>query len=150
MLRLAKPLALMLVAAIVGCGAVGTTAVTSLPSKPGTHGGTAFPLPDGKGYAEVVLEPVKSSKKGRDVVLAMYFVKPDQSAALEPAPTSISAKMTVPGESTPITATLTPKSLKPNDGRFATEVGPYDYDEIRGEITGTFDGQPFNVPIAVR
>ncbi len=148
--RPAKSLIFLVASALAGCGSIGAPATKALPSKAGTHGGTAFPLPDGKGYAEVVVEPVKTTKKGRDVVLAMYFVTPDQSAALEPAPTGVTAKMTVPGEAAPLSVTLNPKSLKPKDGRLASEVGPYDHDEIHGEIQGTFDGKPFTVPIAIR
>lgn len=153
MLRAAAAIALtsILAAASAGCGAGGGgSSATSLPSKSGVHGGTAFPLPNDRGYAEVVIEPQKVTKAGREVVLAVYFLKPDLKAALEPAPSGVAAKLAVPGQEAPATPTFAPKPLKPGDGRFATEVGPYDVDEIRGEVTGSLDGQAFAVPIAIR
>lgn len=143
---------LLLAVVPLGCGgAAGTTMSTkALPAKPGTHGGTAFPLPDEKGYAEIVVEPVKQTKAGREVVLAVYFLTADLKLALPSAPADVFAKMTLPGEEGEKRVNLiaTPKS--PNDGRFATEVGRFDYDEIRGELAATIGGSPITVPFAIR
>ncbi|MDB5351679.1 MAG: hypothetical protein JWN86_2926 [Planctomycetota bacterium] len=136
---------------LCGCGGgLPESARKSLPSTPGTHGGTAFPLASDKGYVEVVIETVKATKADRDVILAMYFLKPDLKSPLETTPTGVAASFAAPGQEAQIKATLDSRPKAKGDGRFASEVGPYDFDEIHGEITGSLDGQAFTIPFAVK
>lgn len=150
-MRLAGMFLALLAIVPLGCGkSASSLSTVALASKPGANGGTAFPLADGKGYAEVVVETVKQTKKGRDVVLAVYFVKEDLKTALSPVPTGTSIKIIVPGEQEERRANLAAAPKKPDDGRFATEVGQFDFDEMHGEVIATIDGKPATVTFAIR
>ena len=133
--------------AVVGCGGGSSTTVTAAGTTAGPHGGLAIPLPDGKGFAEVVVEKDPKAKPGSKSAMpkiAVYFLGPDVKTPLTPAPTTVSVKSIPPtGESATVSLTL--------DGtRFITPPGDFDYDELRGELTATFDGQSATVPFAFR
>lgn len=138
-----------------GCGGPGGASVDpALATAVGPHGGPALPLPGGKGYAEIVVEPAQAAtKSGRQVVLAVYFLRSDLKAALTPPPTEVAATVTTPAKPEPTPVSLAPKPIKSDPiaaARFASAVGPYDFDELRGELSGTVDGQPFTRAFAFR
>lgn len=119
-------------------------------SKPGANGGIAFPLPDNKGYAEVVIE---RGKPGQPVVLAVYLL--DDSARLA-APGNITTKIAriqIPGEDAAKQVALSARESsgkKAVGKRFASEPGAYDFDELKGELVVSIDGKESTIPFAFR
>lgn len=135
-----------------GCGSRDAAVVTEVAkAKPGANGGIAFPIPETKGYAEVVVE---RSKPGQPVVVAVYFLNESATAAASVAPTSVSSKLVLPTADEPKTVSLSAKektgSKKSVGTRFATEPGAYDFDELSGELLVTIDGKELTVPFAMR
>ena len=127
----------------------------ALVSEAGPHRGPSYALPDNLGFVEVLAEPlgVGSLKKAPEVVLAVYFLGPDRKAALSPSPTDVKIVAHLPGEDAPRTITLSasPKPGDPAGGlRFASATGPYDLDELRGEVQANVADKPVSVPFSFR
>ena len=119
-------------------------------SKPGVNGGIAFPLPENKGYAEVVIE---RGKPGQPVVLAVYLLDDSAKSATSANVTAKLAKLQIPGEDAPKQVSLLAKEAsgkKAVGKRFASEPGAFDFDELKGEIAISFDGKDVAVPFAFR
>jgi hypothetical protein len=156
LVRWSLPLASLAVCvAVVGCGETQSQpSEAMLKSIIGPRGGTALPLPDGTGYLEPILErPGAGKAKTAKVVLAVYFVGGDGKSPLASLPTSVTASLTLPTQAEPVTVSLSPKPQGNEPaarGRFATEPGDFDFDELRGELHITRDGQESTVPFAFR
>ena len=141
----------ILTASATGCGGSAPQVTTELAqAMPGLNGGTAYPIPGDFGYAEIVVE---RTKPGQPVTLVVYFLDPTAKKALPVAPTAVRAKLVLPVDNEPIKdVTLTAKA-KPGAGegtRFASAPGPFDFDELRGELFLTLSGQDVVVPFAFR
>ena len=137
---------------ISGCGGQADVKVTEVAqAKPGLNGGTAFPLPDKLGYAEVVVE---RTKPGQPVTVAVYFLDETATKPLAKTPTSVKASLQLPTDQEPKAVSLSAKEKtggKPAVGpRFATAPGPYDFDELKGDVQVTLDGKEVTVPFALR
>lgn len=138
---------LIVVACAPGCGAGqgGSPAPGQVVVAFGPHGGRAVALPNDQGYAEVVVEPVKASARSvRQVLLAVYLLQPDLKSGLATIPTSISAAVVTPETSEPIAVSLRHDPLTARadaSARFASAPGPFDYDELAGELTIELGGQ---------
>jgi hypothetical protein len=142
---------LMLLAALSGCGgsdpgADGAGAKRII----GPHGATAMPLAGGKAYVEVLLERPKAAttRKVPAPMLVAYFLQQDGKEALSPLPDSVQASVRPPGKDAPVTFRLDPKPAASGpaaQGRFASEPGDLDYDDLRGELTAILGGQPVKV-----
>ena len=137
---------------VIGCGGGSSVEVKQevAESRPGINGGIAFPLPENKGYAEVVIE---RSKPGQPVTLAVYLL--DESAKSESKVNikATSAKIQIPGEDAAKSVSLLAKesSTKKSVGKkFASAPGAYDFDELKGEILLNLDGKEVTVPFAFR
>lgn len=113
----------------------------------GPHGGYMIPLPADAGFAEVAFEPVKATGRGRpNLVLAAYFLGPDQKSPLSAAPSDVKASVLTPEDPTPKPVALSAQPDKAKaDGavRFASEPGSFDYDELQGELSATVGGLSF-------
>jgi hypothetical protein len=146
---------LMLLAALSGCGGSNRGA-DGAGAKPiiGPHGAAAMPLADGKAYVEVLLERPKTAT-GRKVpppMLVAYFLQENGKEALSPLPDTVEASVRPPGKDAPVTVKLDPKpgaSGPAAEGRFASEPGDLDYDDLHGELTATLGGQPVKVEFVV-
>lgn len=116
----------------------------------GPHGGILVPLPGDKGFGEVVSKPLPKAKaRARaDAVLAVYFLAPDKSAALNPAPSDAALKMKMPGgDSVDVALKPQPDAKDPAGASlFASEPGLYAMDQMFGDLTVTVDGAPNTIP----
>lgn len=140
--RAAWALAAAVLTGLAGCSS-GTHAPTAA-SRAGvtaTHGGTLVELPDGKGFAEVGVEDVRPATKAKSGRYVAYFIKPDGSGPLEPAPGDV---------------TITPEggktvALAPAGGRFASEPGPYAPGQpFGGELSAAIAGATVKVGVQTR
>ncbi len=138
---------------LTGCSA-GTNVDPVTAPIAGPHGGVAYPLPDGSGYAEIFVERGKATgRTAGKAMLSVYFLAADRKAALTPPPSDVSATVVTPekAEPTPVTLALTPIAKEPlSTARFASESGAFDYDELRGELKATISGKPFQREFAIR
>lgn len=136
---------------VSGCGKSDVVVTEVAKSKAGLNGGIAFPLPESQGHAELVVE---RGKPGQPVVIAIYLLDDTATKAMTAKASSIKATLQLPTdpEPKPVTFTEKPKAGgKPPIGtRFATAPGPYDFDELKGDIFVTIDGKELTVPFALR
>jgi hypothetical protein len=149
-----KPLAVVIT--LLGAGLAGCGGSPTLPPMPkdapvvGPHQGTAFALPDGLGYAEVVNEP-KADERDRKAptALVIYFLGPDAKAPLATPPTELKLHGST-GRNTAQSIALKAEP-KPDDpagaGRFITPRGPYQLEEFRGELTAKAGSAPVKIAI---
>ena len=143
---------------LLGCGSSGTTGSGSgIVPGPAPHGGQMFALPGDKGFVEILTdyERIGARKKpGSQSQIVVYFLSPDQTSALSPAPTSVTATIITPEEGEATTVTLKPQPASDKDplsaGRFVSDLGKFDYDEIRGELTITLDGDTIKQSFSFR
>lgn len=142
---------LAVLAAGSGCGATRTEPDRKINSAAanGPHGGPALPLPDDKGFAEIVVE--RGAKKRDPSRLAVYFLSSDLKTPLKPLPVDVRATLVSNEGESSVAFTAEPKPKDPaGPGRFCSAVGAYDADEYTGELTATLDGQSFSRPFALR
>ncbi|RUL81742.1 hypothetical protein [Tautonia sociabilis] len=130
--------------AAAGCqGSGGPPSPGSTGPALGPHGAPTLPL-GGLGFAEVVVEPVAPNRP--QVELAVYLLGPDGSSPLSATPTEVRASVTHPESPGPIPVTLSSRpdpSSPAGAGRYASEPGRFDYDELAGEVTVVIDGQTY-------
>ena len=106
-----------------------------------SHGGTMFALPGGKGFVEFVIGELRPATRARSGVVAAYFLQPDGSGPLDPAPTDVSCTH----------ERGKPIKLFPKAGHFASEPGPYAPGrDWSGELTGSIRGETFSLHILTR
>lgn len=138
--------------ALLGCG--GKPALPPMPKDTptvGPHQGTAYALPDGLGYAEVVNEPSASERdRAAPTAIVIYFLGPDAKAALTPAPTDVKFQVASGrGKGQAVSLSAGPKSDDPaGASRFASPTGPYQLEDLHGELTAKAGGKPAKIPIA--
>lgn len=145
-------LATFMAQTLSGCGSQPDVKLTEVAqAKPGLNGGTAFPIPENLGYAEIVVE---RAKPGQPVTVAVYFLDETATKALTKTPAGVKASLQLPTDPEPKSVTLSAKEKsggKPAVGpRFATAPGPYDFDELKGDLQLTLDGKELTVPFALR
>lgn len=136
--------------AALGCGSGGNEPAATTGAY-GPHGGPAVPLPGGKGFGEVVLEPADSGGRGKSRQIAVYFLGPDLKSALEPLPTGAGVKLLVPGRDDLSTIALAPKPATRSPagkGRFTSAPGDYQVDQVIGELEVAFGGEKSTIPFA--
>ena len=139
-----------------GCGSgAATTANTSQAvAGPRPHGGVVFALPGDSGFGEVVIEFEKGAKQAKGSVksqVVVYFLSADRKSAMAALPNHVSAKL-IPPDQEPVTVELKPQPRSKDAagaGRFASQAGKYDYDELKIELTTTLNGQTFVQPITL-
>jgi hypothetical protein len=131
----------LLAGLLMGCG--GGTPKT-LPTTAPPHGGSILNLPDGAGFAEVVVNSLKKGETTKSE-FSVYFLGPDRTTALAPAPTSATLTLSTPrGERT--------VELKPfNDAL----ISPPAESVLMGHnLDGTLNveigGKPVSIPMAGR
>ena len=135
-----------------GCGGSANVKVTEVAkSKPGLNGGIAFPIPENQGHAELVVE---RAKPGQPVVVAIYLLDETATKPNPKSATSIKANFLLPIDAEPQAVSFSAKPKtggKPTVGqRFASAPGPFDFDELKGEILITIEGKDYTVPFALR
>lgn len=142
---------LILVLIAPGCGATRTEPDRQINSATanGPHGGPALPLPDDKGFAEIVIE--RGTKKKDPSRFAIYFLASDLKAPLTPLPAEVRATLVSNEGEASLAFSPDPKPRDPaGPGRFSSPTGSYDADEYTGELSAVLDGQTFTRPFALR
>jgi hypothetical protein len=140
--------------ALVGCNSSEPVSEGALP--PGPHRGTIVRLPDDKGFAEILNEPpVEDRRNPTPTAIVAYFLKSDSKTPLETMPTAVAFAMASGGRGSrgkQTTATQAiplspePKSDDPSGtARFASKVGPYLLEAVRGTLSATIDGQKLDI-----
>lgn len=137
---------------LLGCG--GSPSLPPLPKDAptvGPHQGTAYALPGGLGYAEVVNDPRAGERdRAAPTALVVYFLGPDTKAALTPPPSDVKVQVSsgrTKGQAVPLKAD--PRPDDPAGGsRFATAPGPYQLEEFRGDLTAKAGATAIKIPIA--
>ncbi len=144
---------------LTGCGQDAPSPAVPVGTTTGPHGGIAVPLPDGAGYAEILLEKEGPSKgksraaaKGVKPRFVVFFLNPDRNGPASPAPGEAQLKVNLPtGSTASVVLTASPKTDDPSgSARFLSEPGDYDYDELSGELSATLGGQASSVTFALR
>jgi hypothetical protein len=139
---------------LLALGVVSTLAVAGCSGAPpsegqagaGPHQGVIVPLPGDSGFAEVLTEEPAAKAPARrghpPKAVVVYFLGPDQKAALSPAPTGVGVKIL--GNETAETVALN-SAPAPKDpagaSRFASAVGNYDLAGRRAELSADVGGQ---------
>ena len=118
----------------------------------GPHKGTTIRLPDDKGFVELTNEPGIQARGSREpTAIVAYFLKMDETSAMDPAPSDVRLVLAAPGKkgSETIPLSAEPKSGDPAGGsRFASKPGPHHLDTLRGTLSAKIDGQEVSLPIA--
>jgi hypothetical protein len=123
------------------------------------HHGTMIPLPENRGFVELINEPEVSDRRNpQPTSIVAYYLQADGKSPLNPAPTDVSFAID-PGvargargkqgsaQSVPLIAE--PKSDDPaGAGRFASKPGPYDLTDMRGTLSAKIGGQEISIPFA--
>jgi hypothetical protein len=133
---------------ILGCG--GSLPSPPLPSKDaskiGPHQGMAYALPDGQGYVEIVNEPkVEERTNKTPTALVVYFLGADAQTAMISGPSDVKFNLN-PGKSDAQTIDLKPGGSA-DAGRFASEVGPFRVEDLRGELIAQVNGKPIKIAV---
>lgn len=136
-------LRLCIVAATCCLAGCGQTQIVLPPPPP--HGGTAFPLPDGKGFVEVLRHD--DSDQPSQTQLVIYFMNPE-CKPLPSVPTSVSFQ-TRGKSATRIAFNPTSDSNPATAGGLAS-INFANTGEIAGQITATIDNKPVAIPINIR
>jgi hypothetical protein len=140
MLRDLSPAVLVVAAILSGCSSPGV----DLPPSP-PHGGTAFALPDGKGFVEVVRQDAAGQPGFTQ--LFVYFLDAERN-------TRPSASITASFK--PRDRGAEPVTLKPIGDADPAQVGGFtsapfrDPGEIVGLLSATFASQPLSVAVNLR
>lgn len=136
---------LAIVLPLAGCGESGGTVEPSAPAGP--HGGPLVELPGEAGVAEVLMESAtttKGSSGGKERVV-VYFLSRDRQSPSPTLPTDVSVLLRFP-DAESIEVPLSPDPKKGESigaGRFTSKAGSYAVDRPIGELSATFEGQPF-------
>jgi hypothetical protein len=140
---------LMFLFVLPGCDNAPAADPSRIVSVLGPHGGKAVPLPENRGYAEVVVEPAPGTSAARSrVVLVVYFLGPDGKSPLPSKPTSVTASVFTPMSTEPFAVRLEvqeTRAMPVGDLRFVSPPGDFEYDELRGEISISLDGKVITI-----
>jgi hypothetical protein len=151
-------LTLALVGLHVGCDSSNKLSPVSAPP-PGPHHGIMLGLPSDKGFVELANEPeISDRRKPEPTSIVVYFLQRDAKSPLSPAPTDVrfaieggEGKGARTAQTAAQSVALTPES-KPDDvaaaGRFASKLGPYGLEGLRGTLTAKIDGESIAIPVS--
>lgn len=128
---------------LAGCGGETVQLPDEAPPKvEGPHQGTAYKLPEQPVYVELLNDPAVDSRTEGPTAIVAYFLQEDGKQPLASPPSNVKFQIDINRQTT--TVDLKPSS-EPN--RFASDPGPYNLKMIRGKLTGTIDGKPFELEI---
>jgi hypothetical protein len=134
----------------LGCVQAQHSAVTPA-TMVGPHGGACSPLPDGLGFAEVVIEMAPTRDAiAQPVQVVAYFFAPDLKNPLQTRPSDVTVELTLPRLQIE-TLGLLPEP-NPEDplgsARYASSPGPYFMDEPVGRLNATIGTSRFSASFA--
>ncbi len=115
----------------------------------GPHGGAAYDLREGVGFAEVVNDPpLERGREETPTAIVIYFLGPDGKKAMTPAPTDVTMMEIVKTEKTSIPLKSSPDSSDPAGGaKFVSEPGLYALGTIRAEVGAQVEGKVISFSI---
>ncbi len=148
-------------ALLAGC-AGSSVPIEEQVSTVGPHRGPTLQLPEKKGFVELVNEPAPRDRRGGEpTALVAYFLKLDGRSPMEPAPTDVRftidagarangrgghARGKAQAASGVVELLPEPKAEDPaGASRFASRLGPYQLDAVRGSLSARVDGQETGV-----
>jgi hypothetical protein len=139
-------------ASLPGCGGISPAPVAARVNIPAPHGGIISPLPDNRGYGEVLLEPPpKPGGKAAGSAIVVYFLGPDGKSPMAPLPSSVSVSYTIDRATKTVNL-----SHKPNaddsagHSRFATDPLILAENRLEGDLNATIKGGAVSLPITIR
>jgi hypothetical protein len=145
------------VSVLLGCDSSTPRANVATVAAP--HHGTMIPLPDDRGFVELINEPeVGDRRNPQPTSIVAYYLQADGKSPLNPAPANVNFGIDMGGgkgargkqgsaQSVPLNAE--PKADDPaGASRYASKPGPYDLTAIRGALSATIGGQEISVPFA--
>ena len=106
-------------------------------------------LPDGRGYAEVLIDSGaaaggKSRTQSKTRIVA-YFYQPDGTSELSPEPSDVKVKVGT-GEKSPV---LNLSPMPKESGKYASEPSTFP-DGFRGELDAKVNGESVQIPFTIR
>ncbi len=114
----------------------------------GPHGGSAYALPGGRGYAELIIAQVPDDPTGIQAVVQVFLLAPDLEARRpmdQPWPNDVRVSLELPDdERIDLDLRLEPDETDPTGvgaARFVSPAGPYVSDQMFGTLRMTVDGQ---------
>ena len=134
-----------------GCSSTDSSVtITRSPAPP--LRGTMIPLPDSKGFVELVNEPEVSDRRNPEPTsIVAYFLEPGGDAPMTDSPSDVifvvesataSGGRPKAGSSGRVELTAQPKADDPlAAARFASKPGPYDLTALRGTLSARIGGQ---------
>lgn len=115
-----------------------------LPPPP-PHGGTAFPLPHGKGFVEALRQDV-ADKPGL-TQLVIFFLDPE----CKPLPSASTAASFLPKGRRPAPVAFKPTGdADPSKANGLASIPFTDPGDIAGTLSATIDSKPISVSISIR
>ena len=140
MMRAALATLIVLAMSLAGCD----SPMPVLPPPP-PHGGTAFPLPEGKGFVEAVRQDVQDRPDMTKLVI--YFLNAD----CKPLPSSSTAASFLPKGRRPAPIALKPTGDADPSKAGALASAPFtDPGDIAGTLSATINGTPVSISISIR
>jgi len=142
MLKCIGSLAIAPACLLTGCGG----SLTPLPIVKVSHGGTLVSLPNGRGFAEIVVETTVAGKSGPHAQvrsrIVVYFFQPDGTSGMNPAPTGVKVRLGR-GKTGPV-FDLSPQPKEA--GMYATETSNSPYpDGFNGQLDFKVNGEDVHV-----
>jgi hypothetical protein len=136
---------LLAVVLYAGCG--GGSLPPPIPPTSALHGGILVPLPEDRGYVELVNGQRTSRSRTVITTIVAYLMQSDQKTALTSTPSSVSVKLLTPKGQKEVPLKHTPEPGDPaGTARFVSEPGPLELNGAGGEITVVLDGKTLIVP----
>jgi hypothetical protein len=131
---------------IAGCGGFSPK---ELPVAKSAHGGTMVPLPDDRGFAEILVESGPVGKKGDPTKIkpkiVAYFFQSDGTTAMSEGPADVKIKLGA--DESGRVVDLAPDQKEA--GKFASAAGDYP-DGFAGQLETSINGTAVKVPVRVR
>ena len=142
-------IALLAAGVLIGCGAV--VVDSPVPQTSEHHGGILIPLTDKQAYVELLNGSREKKGKAYDTTLVAYLLQPDLKSAFAETPTSVEVKIGTPKGEQRVALKAAPDSTDPlGNARFVSAPGPFELNQVGGEVTVQVARRRFPGRFAVR
>jgi hypothetical protein len=129
------------VGTFTGCGA-GEANPSPLAETSNLHGGILIPLPEDQGFVELLNDRYEKKRAAYLTTIVAYVLQPDKKTAFPKPPTSVSVTLLTSKGKKTIPLLLTPRPSDPvGSVRFVSDLGPYELNQIGGDIAVEVDGK---------
>jgi hypothetical protein len=128
-----------------GCGS--GTVPSTVPASSPLHGGILVALPDNQAYIELLNDRRERKGRGFLTTIVAYLLQPDQKTAVTQQAKSFTVKLGAPPGEKALTMRPAPDQSDPvGSARYVSELGPYQLEQIGGEIQVVLDGKTLTAP----